>query len=261
MLTNKVVIVSGIGPGLGQELAHAAAREGAAGVVLAARTAQYLEEVERELRKRWPGCATLAVPTDISVREQCQRLVDTTLERFGRIDALINSAYTAGTFAAFEDADLEDWRLPFEVNVLGTLSLTQATVGPMRAAGGGAIVLVNTMVQRKPLRGQGAYATSKGALTAAARQLAVELGPHGIRVNSIYPGWMWGPPVEGYLSGAAEQQGVSREALIEGITQHIPLRRIPDDGDCANAAIFFASEYSRVITGASLDVNGGEWMP
>jgi len=258
LLGDKVVIVSGVGPGLGQELAHAAAREGAR-VVLAARTEAYLEEVDRELRGA--GAETLVVPTDISEREQCDALVAQTLARFGRIDCLINSAYTPGRMGLFESSDLDDWRLPLEVNLFGSLGLTQAVVGPMKEQGGGSVVFVNTMVQKKPLPTQGGYATSKGALTAAARQLARELGPHGIRVNSIYMGWMWGPPVEQYVEAAAKGQGVEPAEIIAGIASDIPIGSIPDDADCANAVLFLASDHARAITGAGLDCNGGEWMP
>ena len=258
LLSDKVAIISGIGPGLGQELAHAAVREGAR-VVLAARTESYLEEVDAELRSS--GAETLVVPTDISKREQCDALVEQTLSRFGKVDCLINSAYTPGQGGMFESSDLNDWRLPLEVNLFGSLGLTQAAVGPMKEQGGGSVVFVNTMVQKKPLPTQGGYATSKGALTAAARQLARELGPHGIRVNSIYMGWMWGPPVEQYVEAAAKGQGVEPAEVIAGITKDIPIGVIPDDGDCANAVVFLASDHARAITGAGLDCNGGEWMP
>ncbi len=257
LLKDKVVIVSGIGPGLGQELAYAAAREGAH-VVLAARTESFLREVEKETRRL--GARTLVVPTDISKTEQCQALADAALAEFGRIDALINSAYTPGQFALFEKSDLDDWRRTMEVNLFGSLALTRAVIPAMTSQGGGSIVMVNSMVQKKPLPFQGGYATSKGALATATKMLAKELGPHGIRVNSVFMGWMWGPPVEGYVKMTAKQRGVSQDEVIAEITRDIPLGVIPDDADCANAAIFLASDLARVITGAGLDVNGGEVM-
>jgi NAD(P)-dependent dehydrogenase (short-subunit alcohol dehydrogenase family) len=90
--------------------------------------------------------------------------------------------------------------------------------------------------------------------------MAKELGAFGIRVNSVCMGWMWGPPVEAYVNGMAKGRGVSVEDVVSEITAEIPLGIIPDDADCANACIFFASDLSKVITGASLDVNGGEYM-
>jgi len=258
LLKDKVVVVSGIGPGLGQELAVAAAREGAR-VVLAARTASFLEEVAGEVRRR--GGRALCVPTDVTDREQCRHLVASTVAELGRIDVLINSAYTPGSFVAFESCDLDDWRRTMEVNLYGSLALCQEVIPQMKDQGGGSIVMVNSMVQKKPLPLQSGYATSKGALATAAKMLAKELGPYGIRVNSVYMGWMWGPPVQGYVEGLARSRGIAADEVIAEITRDIPLGVIPDDADCANAVMFFASDLSRVITGAGLDVNGGEFMP
>ena len=258
LVQDKVSIISGIGPGLGQELAYVFAREGS-DVVLAARTEAKLRQVADEIAKRWPERRTLVCPTDISDRAQTQRLVDATMSEFGRIDCLVNSAYLPPTFTMFEDADFDDWRRSYDVTVFGTLQLTQQVIPHMKAAGGGSIVFVNSMIQKKPLPTQSGYATSKGALTAAARMLAKELGSHGIRVNSTFMGWMWGPPVEGYVEYLASQ-GRSREDVIAEITKDIPLGIIPDDADCANAVAFLASDLARVITGAELDVNGGEIM-
>ena len=258
MLKDKVTIVSGIGPGLGKELALAAGREGAK-VVLAARTESYLREIEAETQKT--GAKTLVVATDITQAGQCRRLADATVEHFGRIDCLLNSAYTPGRLELFEDADLDNWRNTMAVNCFGSLELTQAVVPQMKKQGGGSIVMVNTLVQKKPLPYQGGYATSKGALTTAAKMLAKELGPHGIRVNSTFMGWMWGPPVENYLKYLAKERGVDLQTVIGEITQNIPIGVIPDDADCANAVIFLASDLAKAITGAGLDVNGGEFMP
>ena len=205
--------------------------------------------------------ATLSVPTDIGDRGQCKRLIDAAVAEFGRVDVLINSAYTPGHFTLFEDADLDDWRHTMEVNLFGSMNLTQEVVPHMKAAGGGSIVMVNSMIQKKPMEYQGGYATSKGALATATKMLAKELGAHKIRVNSVFMGWMWGPPVEGFINGSAKSRGISSEEVIAEITRDIPLGIIPDDADCANAVMFFASDLSSVITGAGLDCHGGEVMP
>jgi NAD(P)-dependent dehydrogenase (short-subunit alcohol dehydrogenase family) len=258
LLEGKVSIISGIGPGLGQELAYVFAREGS-DVVLAARTESKLQEVADEIGRQWPERRTLICPTDIGDAEQTQRLVDATMAEFGRIDCLVNSAYQPPAFTLFEDADLDGWRKAFDVTVFGTLTLTQQVVQQMKGAHKGSIVFVNSMIQKKPLPTQSGYATTKGALTIAARMLAKELGAHGIRVNSTFMGWMWGPPVEGYVDYAVSQ-GQDRDAVIGEITKDIPLGIIPDDADCANAVAFLASDLASVITGAELNVNGGEFM-
>lgn len=261
LLKDKIVIVSGIGPGLGQELSTLAAREGAAGVVLAARTPAKLDTAEAEIEALGLGTRTLKVVTDIADKNQCEALASATMEAFGRIDVLFNSAYDPGNFEPIAEANLDGWRRSMEVNFFGTMQLTQACVPHLRAGGGGAIVMIATMVEHKPLATQGGYGASKSALRNATKHLALELGKDNIRVNSCHMGWMWGPAVEGYFNWQAQASGRPKEELIAEVTRNIPLGHIPDDGDCAKAAVFLASDYARVVTGAGLDVNGGEYMP
>ncbi|NND67185.1 MAG: SDR family oxidoreductase [Halioglobus sp.] len=260
LLKDKVVIVSGIGPGLGQELSTLAAAEGAAAVVLAARTPAKLDVAEQEIVDLGLGTKVLKVATDISSEEQCKALADATAQEFGRIDVLFNSAYDPGSFEPIESASMDGWRRAMDVNFFGTMHLTQACVPHMKERGG-AIVMIATMVEHKPLATQGGYGSSKSALRCATKHLALELGQYNIRVNSVHMGWMWGPSVEGYFSWQSQSTGRSEEELIAEVSENIPLGAIPDDGDCAKAALFFGSDYSNVVTGAALDVNGGEYMP
>lgn len=260
LLKDKVVIVSGIGPGLGQELSTLAAAEGAAAVVLAARTAAKLDVAEQEILDLGLGTKVLKVATDISSEEQCKALADAAAQAFGRIDVLFNSAYDPGSFEPIESASMDGWRRAMDVNFFGTMHLTQACVPHMKERGG-AIVMIATMVEHKPLATQGGYGSSKSALRCATKHLALELGKYNIRVNSVHMGWMWGPSVEGYFSWQSQSTGRSQEELIAEVAGSIPLGAIPDDGDCAKAALFFGSDYASVVTGAALDVNGGEYMP
>lgn len=261
LLKDKVVVVSGIGPGLGQELSTLAAAEGATAVVLAARTPAKLDVAEQEILDLGLGTAVLKVPTDISDESQCQALADRAVQEFGRIDVLFNSAYDPGSFEPIEEASMKGWRRAMDVNFFGTMYLTQACVKHMKGSGGGAIVMIATMVEHKPLATQAGYGSSKSALRCATKHLALELGKYNIRVNSCHMGWMWGPNVEGYFAWQAKATGKSQKELIAEVTSGIPLGVIPDDGECAKAALFFGSDYSSVVTGAALDVNGGEFMP
>lgn len=261
LLKDKVVIVSGIGPGLGQELSTLAAKEGAAAVVLAARTEAKLDTAEQEIRELGLDTQVLKVVTDIADAAQCRNLAERTAEAFGRIDVLFNSAYSPGSFEPIAEADLDGWRASMEVNFFGTMQLTQACIPHLRKAGGGAIVMIATMVEHKPLATQGGYGATKSALRNATKHLALELGGDNIRVNSAHMGWMWGPSVEGYFDWQAGESGRPKEELIAEVCRNIPLGRIPDDGDCAKAAVFLASDYAAAVTGAALDVNGGEYMP
>lgn len=255
LLKDKTAIVSGVGPGLGKEIALAFAREGA-DVALGARTESYLEEVHGEIESL--GRRAVHSRTDITDQAQCDRLVQAAVDTFGRVDVLVHNAFAPDVFRLFEDVDLAAWRQIMDVNLFGSLQLTKSAIPTMKEQGSGSIVFVNSMIIRKILPLQGGYATSKAALMTAAQVLAKELGPHGIRVNSIVPGWMWGPSVEGYFAMMEGETGKSVKEQYDEIASQMALGEIPPDEDCANAAVFFASDLSRVITGQSLDVNGGE---
>lgn len=262
LLKDKVVIISGIGPGLGVKLATEAAREGVRGLAIAARSQDKLDDAEQRIRELGVDCEILKQTTDITDRAQCDALAKATADKFGRVDGLVNSAYAHGGFDHAATADLDSWQEQLNTNLLGSLRLTQATVPWMRGSGGGAVVMVNTMAVRKvPPIGEAGYAASKSALATSAKYLAEELGPDGIRVNTVHMGYMWGAPLAGYVQGQAEEHGVAVEDIKAQIAADIPIRRIPPDEECARSALFMISDYASVVTGAALDVNGGHYMP
>lgn len=261
LLKGKVLVVSGIGPGLGVKLAVEAAREGVAALAIGARTSDRLDEAERRIHEVNRDCAVLKQPTDIGDADQCRRLATMTHERFGRIDALVNSAFFWGSPATAAAADLDGWKAVVDTNLLGTMRMTQAVVPIMQAGGGGAIVNISTMATMKPHTGEAGYAASKGALNVVSKYLATELGPSNIRVNVVRMGWMYGAPVQHYIRQAAKAQGVPEQQVYDSIAANVPLRRLVTDDECARAALFLVSDYASAITGATLDANGGEAMP
>lgn len=261
LLKDKVVIVSGIGPGLGVKLAIEAAREGARAVAIGARTAEKLDDAEKRMREANPACKVLKLVTDIRDAAQCQRLADSTVKQFGRIDGLANSAFFWGTPGTGESADLNGWKDVLETNVLGTMHMTQAVVPAMKAQGGGAIVNISSMATVKPHTGEIGYAASKGAINVASKYLALELGVHNIRVNVARMGWMLGVPVQNFVSHAAKEQGVPEKQFYDAVAANIALRRLVTDTECARAALFLLSDYASGVTGAVLDANGGETFP
>lgn len=256
LLENRTAIVSGIGPGMGRDISLAFAREGA-NLVLAARTASAVEELAVELRGL--GRRAIGVATDIASPDDCRRLVDAAVGEFGRVDVLVNNAFRGPSFKRFEEEDLAAWRQVFDVNVFGSLQLTQLVVPHMKERGG-SIVFINTMSTRIIEERAGAYASSKGALLVAAQTLAKELGRYRIRVNSVVPGYIWGRSVEGYFRTLAQQQGKTPEAVYDEIAGLTALHHIPTSAEIADAVLFFASDLSRVVTGQALDVNGGHYF-
>jgi NAD(P)-dependent dehydrogenase (short-subunit alcohol dehydrogenase family) len=256
-LTGRVSIISGIGPGLGRELALSFARAGSE-VVIGARTQANLDELEVELAKE--GFACLSVRTDITDAAACQHLVDATLERHGKLDVLVNNAFALGPWKAMLDSDLDEWRDALEVNVIGTMRLSLAAVRAMEPRGGGAIVMINSQAMRRSAPLRGSYAASKAALLSATQTLANEVGRLGIRVNSVVPGHIWGPALEGYFAERAAKKGVDPEAFYDEVAKDLALRRIPTGAEVAAAAVFLASDAASAITGQALDVNGGNWF-
>jgi NAD(P)-dependent dehydrogenase (short-subunit alcohol dehydrogenase family) len=251
----RTALVSGIGPGLGRELALRFARAGA-DVVLAARTASYLDEVAAEVEAL--GRVAVPVPADITNAEDCARIAQVALAATGRIDAVVHNAYVGLPFTRFEDADLAQWRAMMDVNTFGALRVTQAVLPALRAQGG-SVVFINTQQIRRVFASRGSYAVSKAALFTAAQVLAKELGPDRIRVNSVVVGWMDGPPLQGYFESVAASDGgasvAEQRAQVEATN---PLGMIPGSVDAASAALFLASDLAAAITGQSLDVNAGE---
>jgi len=256
ILEGKTVVVSGTGPGLGREIAAAAVRDGA-DVVLGARTEANLEKVAREVDPSGQRVAWQV--TDITDAEQCRRLMGLAVERFGRLDALVNVAALDTVFGGVEGADFSEWRRALEINLLGTMQATQAAVAHLKQRGG-SIVFIGSQAMYWGQILQAGYAASKAALTGAAAHLTRELGPYRIRVNTVVPSWMWGPPVETYVNGAARSQGIDPGEIVGGITRNMPLGEIPSDGDVAEVVVFLASDRARMVTGQSLLVNAGEYI-
>ena len=138
--------------------------------------------------------------------------------------------------------------------------MARAVIPVMQRSGSGSIVFINTMSIRTNEVKTGAYAASKSALFAAAKVLAREHGRDGIRVNSVMPGYIWGPNLEWYFNFLAEKEGVTPQAVYERIAAETALNHLPTSAEVADAVVFYASDLSRVITGTSLDVNGGHWF-
>jgi NAD(P)-dependent dehydrogenase (short-subunit alcohol dehydrogenase family) len=256
LLEGKVAVVSGAGPGLGRDVALGMAAEGA-DVVLAARRPDALAKVAAEVTAL--GRRAVEVPCDITDPERCDAVAERALEELGRVDILVNNAFHGGDFRSFMDGDLEEWRRTMDVNFFGTLAMTKALVPALEASGDGRIVMVNTMSMQRIQPKYGAYAASKGALATATRTLALELGPRGIRVNGVHPGYIYGDSVEWYLNHLAEKRGITFQEIYDELAGETCLGYLPPSAEIAGAVVFFASPLAKPITGQSLAVNCGHW--
>lgn len=257
LLKDKVLIITGVGPGMGRKLASVGAAEGAK-VAIAARSKGFIAEVAQEIASA--GGQAIAIPTDVGDQAQCEHLAAATFEAFGRIDGLINSAYRFSYAHRLEDHGLDEWQVTMDATCYGALRMIKAVLPAMKRQRHGAIVNISTRSVVQPVSGEGAYVVAKSALHGATRHLAVELGPYNIRVNSPRMGWLWGVPVQTHLRNMAVTKGVPEQLLIDEVRSTIPLGVIPPDEECAKSVLFFVSDYSRMVTGTSMDINGGQYM-
>jgi NADP-dependent 3-hydroxy acid dehydrogenase YdfG len=189
-LKDKVAIVTGASSGIGEATARELAQAGAH-VVLAARSAERLDELATELDSSATGSMAsrrvVALPTDVSDRQAVERMVALTVAAWGRVDVLVNNA-GLGLYAQLAEASPESMRYLMDVNYFGTLHCIQAVVPHMKAQGGGTIVNVSSIAGKHINPYQGAYCATKYALIAASDALRVELAPFGIRVLTALPG-------------------------------------------------------------------------
>ncbi|MPY82198.1 MAG: SDR family oxidoreductase [Actinophytocola sp.] len=255
LLRGKVVVVSGVGPGLGRSIALRSARQGA-DVVLAARTKSTLDAIADEVSAL--GRRAVTVPADITAEADAENLAEAAGSAFGRVDVLVNNAFAIPPLGDLADADLDAVRAGFETSSIAALRLTRLFTPALERAGG-AVVMVNSMVLRHSQRGYGAYKMAKASLLALAQSLSSELGPRGVRVNSVAPGYIWADTLKWYFGYLAKKRGVSTEDVYAETAANSDLRKLPEPDEIADAVVFLASDMARAITGQCLDINCGEY--
>ncbi|HSV84644.1 MAG TPA: SDR family oxidoreductase [Ramlibacter sp.] len=261
LLEGEVVFLSGVGEGLGRDTALLFASEGA-DVVISARKMDTIRKVAREVEALGRRC--LPLTCDVTKLQDCRRAGAAALEQFGKIDTLINIAYItdwpARRTLLESEPDLSNYRECFEVNVFATLQMTRTIAQHMAERRKGRIVMINSMTAEKVLPASEAYSGSKMALQRMTRAVAMELGEFGIRVNSMHPGFMWGPQVEKVMALRAKENGTTPEQELKKVSDQAALRYIPPTAEYARTLLFFASHLSDAVTGQSLHVNGGLYM-
>jgi NAD(P)-dependent dehydrogenase (short-subunit alcohol dehydrogenase family) len=243
-LPGKVAIITGGAHGMGAEEARLFAREGAKVVI-----ADVLEEegktLEAEIHQSGGGAMFLR--TDVTSEADWQRLVETTVARFGKLDILVNNAGLSSTSAA-DPMDTEGWHRIMEVNTTGVFLGTKYAIPAMRQAGGGAIVNISSIMGFVGGEsGHPAYHASKGAVRIFTKATAVKYGPDGIRANSVHPGFM--PP----MRSARPRDTAALQRLVDWT----PLRRTGKPIEVAYGVLFLASDEASFITGTELVIDGG----
>jgi NAD(P)-dependent dehydrogenase (short-subunit alcohol dehydrogenase family) len=246
-LDGKVVLVTGGARGLGRAYCEAAAHQGAR--VVAGDLADCGATVSSVADA---GGGAAGVHLDVGDARSCEEAVAATVERFGRLDGLVNNAalYATLSSAPFDRLDPAEWESALRVNVTGVFNMCRAAVGPMREAGGGSIVNVSSLAAVYGLPNALHYTTSKAAVLGLTRGLARELGRHWIRVNAIAPSAVLTEGTEEFFAG-------NRDKALGIIASQQALRRNLEPSDVTGTVIHLLSDESRFVTAQTLMVDGG----
>ncbi|MDQ6672847.1 MAG: SDR family oxidoreductase [Chloroflexota bacterium] len=250
-LEGLVAVITGAGSGIGQASALEFATQGACVVVADIQLASAEATVEQV---RGAGGHAEAVVVDVTRYDQVERMVQTAVHRFGRLDVLFNNAGLPQAFTNFEESTDELFDRIFDVNVKGVFYGCRAVVPHMKAHGGGVILNTASTAGIRPRPGLAVYNASKGAVITMTKSLAVELALHRIRVVSICPVATDTPMLPSFIGvpqGADEAEGRRR------FIGTIPWGRLNRPEDIAKAAVFLASADAEMVTGTALEVDGG----
>ena len=253
-LRGKTVIVTGGGYGIGKQIALAFGRFGA-NVVIAARSQKKLEDVEAELRAM--NTDPLALRVDISCESDVQSMVDRVVDKYQTIDVLVNNSAIAGPTAMVPDIETDQWREAVDINLTGTFFCCKHVSAVMREAGAGNIITLSSVAGKTAYPLRAAYCVTRWGVIGLSHTLAAELGPHGIRVNTVVPGPIEGERSENVFKARASVDNTSVDEIKRFFTKDIPIGRMPTEQEVANSVIFLASDFSAGVHGQIIQVDGG----
>lgn len=242
----KVALITGATRGIGRQVALTLAKEGY-NIALNYRTANNeLEELKNEITSN--GVEALTVQGDVSSFEDCERFIKEIIEKFGRIDVLVNNAGITKDMLLARMKE-EDFKQVIDVNLVGTFNVTKNVISYMMKARSGRIINVSSVVGVSGNAGQSNYAASKAGIIGFTKSLAKEVASRNILVNAVAPGFI-----------KTSMTDVLKEEIKEEIAKSIPLKRLGTAEDVANVVKFLASDDSSYVTGQVINIDGGMLM-
>lgn len=253
-ISGKTIIVTGGGYGIGKQIALAFGRLGA-NVVIAARSRKKLEEVAAELRAMKTD--PLALQVDISSESAVRDMVDQVVAKYESIDVLVNNSAISGPTAMVPDIETEEWQEAININLNGTFYCCKHVSRVMREAGSGNIITVSSVGGRTAYPLRSAYCVTRWGVIGLSHTLAAELGPHGIRVNTVVPGPIEGERSENVFRARAKAENIGIDEVKQFYTKDIPIGRMPTEQEVANSVVFLASDFSTGVHGQIIQVDGG----
>jgi len=254
-LKDRVAIITGGGTGIGKAISFAFAQEGAV-VVVAARNLPRLEEVVKAIKAK--GGKAKAIQTDISDHEQIKRMVAQTVSEFGQIDILVNNAARGAlTSADVVDMSPGEWHETLAINLTGAMLCCREVLKYMIPRRSGSIINVSSVAGLSGVPRESPYAASKWGLIGFTETLAIEVGKHNIRVNSISPGPTRTKEFEGWVKRSAKDAGIPYEQVMSKIADNNALKRIVETEEIATCIVFLASDDSSAVTGHNLVASCG----
>jgi NAD(P)-dependent dehydrogenase (short-subunit alcohol dehydrogenase family) len=248
-LQGKVAAITGAALGIGRATAIRMAECGAR-VAILDQHGDLASELANELIGR--GLSAIAWTVDVTREAQVATVLGEVVVHFGRLDVLVNNAGVAGANKPTHELSEAEWDFVQAVNVKGVFFATKHAIAPLRAAGGGSIINLSSIYGLVGAADSPPYHASKGAVRLMSKNDALIYAPDKIRVNSVHPGFIWTPMVEGFLKDQGDA-GEGRKALD---ALH-PLGHVGEADDIAWACVYLASDESKFVTGAELVVDGG----
>jgi NAD(P)-dependent dehydrogenase (short-subunit alcohol dehydrogenase family) len=259
-LKGLVSLITGGGRGIGRAVALAFAEEGAS-VIVTARSLSQIDGVRDEIRAR--GGEALSIPADLASEEQIVAVIREIIEKFGRIDVLVNNGGITGPISQVSTMALDTWNETLRINLTGTMLCSREAAKHMMLQKSGTIIMVSSEGGRggdgragRPSRS--AYDCSKAGMIALTEALAVELGPYGIRVNALSPGGVRGDRLQRLIASHIGSTGASEEDVLKPVLKNFSLGRFAEESEVAAVAVFLASRDASAITGQVLPVNCGQ---